>query len=247
MSMVETVLSMFLLAGIMLVIVNLFHASLRYQVRVESRGKMAMLATRTMNDVRAFAQNPANFNGGLSFYNGRTWTDPDLPDFTIRTDTVTTGRSIYSPCETLEVPWTTTGQARQMIRSVIPVRVRVSRQSDAVSLVGYIAEPVREPNLNLVISPLTVPPVNGGATFSLSVTAYDTSGLPIQDLFYDWDIDAGTGNATIQGSSPRDGRTVTIINSYDGAPAPGTISVDVQCRYKGQLLKGSIGPIDMLP
>ena len=109
MSLVEVVLSMFLLAGIMLVIVNLFHASLHYQVQVENRGKMAMLANRTMNDARAFAQSPANFGTGLSFYNGRTWTEPDQPEFTIRTDCVTMGRRCSIPCGPLRSicvrPW----------------------------------------------------------------------------------------------------------------------------------------------
>lgn len=247
MSLVETVLSMFLLAGIMLAIVNLFHASLRYQVRVENRGQMALLATRTINDIRAHAQSPANFNGGLSFYNGRTWTEPDLPGFTIRTQTVPAGRTIYSPCETLEVPWTASGQARQLDRSVVPVKVTVSYRTDSVSLVGYIAEPVRDPNTTLRIAPLAVPDVPAGATFSLTVTAVDTGGVIIRDLFFDWDVDAETGNATITSTSPRDGRTVTIINEYNGTTKPGTIRVTVKCRYRGLVLRGAIGPINMLP
>ena len=208
---------------------------------------MAMLANRTMNDARAFAQSPANFGTGLSFYNGRTWTEPDQPEFTIRTDCVTMGRRIYSPCETLEVPWTSTGQARRLDHSVIPLRVTVSYGGDSVALVGYIAEPVREPNTTLQITPLTVPDVPAGGTFSLSVTALDTSGLAIEDLFYSWSVEAQTGNATITGTSPRDGRTVTIVNQYNGAPVPGTIAVSVYARYKGQYLSGSLGPINMLP
>lgn len=247
MTLVETVLSMFLLVGVMLTIVNLFHASLRYQVRVENRGKMALLATRTIEDMRAYAQNPANFNGGLAFYNGRTWTEPDFPDFTIRTETVPTGRSIYSPCETLEVPWTPSGQARRLDNSVVPVKVSVSFRTDSVSLVGYIAEPARDPDPTLRITPLAVPDVPAGASFSLTVTAFDTGGVVMRDLFFDWDIDAETGNATITASSPRDGRTVTIINQYNGTTEPGTIRVTVKCRYRGQILRGAIGPINMLP
>lgn len=246
-SLVETVFSMFLLAGIMLVIVNLFHASLRYQVRVENQGKMTMLATRTLNDARAFAQTPVNFASGLSYYNGRTWTEPDMPEFSIRTDTVTTGRTIYSPCETLEVPWTTTGQARRLDHSVVPLRVTVTHASESISLLGYIAEPVREPNTDLEISPLTVPDVPAGGTFTLTVTARDTGGVPIEDLFYKWHVDSESGNATIVDTSPRDGRSVTIQHEYDGEPVPGTIRVNVYARYKGQYLSASLGPINLLP
>ncbi|MCE7872824.1 hypothetical protein DYH09_20910 [bacterium CPR1] len=222
----ETLMAIFLLLAGMLIVINLLHASLRHQARIEKRALSVQLAQLTLDRVRAWAwektAGTCNFHSNWAFYNGVTLTDPAYPGLTVQVDVSPGGRSLFSPASTLEQTYS--GLPRRMTRAVVPVRVRVSQSgSDSVTLLTYVGEPPLE------LAPLTITGAAGAlaqdASVTLQVSATDLAGNPVQGLSYFWSVEP-------TGPNPGLGTLVTDLDA-DGLPdRPRDGSqIDFQHRY----------------
>jgi hypothetical protein len=261
-SLAEAIMAIFVLLSGVVVMTRLFHTGLRYQSLVENQSIASMLAERQMERIRGWSR---NYHLAQPFTDwtlcpglGAPFTDPDFPNFQITVAAV--AHSIYSPCslfETLEDP----SDRRQISASVQRVSVQVQwgngLRHDVVSLV---AMPTGEP---AATNPVTVT-VGGSSTIPLgavrpvTVTAINSYGNPIPDLFYNYAVRPGpgdTGGGFGSVDSKRDGRSCVLRHCiYDGDATPnitgygvGICTLNALANYRGRMIQGSSAALEMQP
>lgn len=230
MTILETVMALFLLLVGMLLIGNLFLSGLRYTARVEKRAIAAVVAERKMAGLRAWARTPAgnlyNYDDWSSV-NGVTQADPQEANYQVKVDV--TPRQTFSPNTPMEAGYAAADQ-RKMPRSGQQVCVSVWELGDPTQIFrlwSIVGDPGRTPDPTdpLIITPSgTVPnPIHHGGTADFSVKAFDSGHNEVQDVFFSWYVVAHDGNGSIQSQS-RDGKTATFIHKITiqppGSPAP---------------------------
>ncbi len=105
-TLVETVISIFLLLCACLVVIALFHTSLRYSARILQQNAASVVAEKTLARVRAWARSRegVKFNfersSNWNVYNGDLQPDPEEASFHVRILAVP--HTIFSPCSELE-------------------------------------------------------------------------------------------------------------------------------------------------
>jgi Tfp pilus assembly protein PilV len=261
-SLLEAVVSLFLLLMCFLVVINLFHTGLGYGNRVQNQQLATTLAEGQLEAIRAWSGQlngtVYNFdNPGLAIYNTST-TDSQLGDFNITTTVTPT--TLYSSCSQLElgvVPSAPYVQPRTIRQGAQKVQVTVSwdQGSRQLSLVTLMARPIlyfQAPPLAINVT--TTGPTTLGHAASANFTAigYDSNNTPIADLFFVWDVYAVNATATL--TQARDGSIATLTNQiyippfsatqtppFLGVPAPvsGNLFVRATARYHGQTLSAN--------
>ena len=88
-SLIETTLAMFLLVAEVLVLMGMFHQGLRNQTRMIMRTRAVSVMERTMSEIRAWAQTPANYSSGWTPYKNVSRRDTQDPEFTVDTTAMT--------------------------------------------------------------------------------------------------------------------------------------------------------------
>ena len=243
-SLAETVVALFVLSSSVLVVLALFDSSLKEHRRAQKVAIAVMLADRIVDRIRAFARDPVHFATGWATYNGVTFSEPDEPAFSIRTDCVPAGRELLSPCETLEALYP--ADQRKLRTSVVPVRVRVSWEGGGpaceVSVVTELAEPPRVAQ-TIVLNRVGGPPdpVPAAAVVVYEAHLMDDAGAEIQDATFNWEVVGVTGNATLEtAGSTRDGRRQAVKHHFyeprtqTMKPRPGLCKVTARARYLGK-------------
>ncbi|MBS2037856.1 hypothetical protein JST97_22920 [bacterium] len=253
---------MFILLAGVTVMVRLFHTSLRYSTLVDNQSIATVLAERQMEKVRGWSR---TIHLTQPFSNwatcpglGMTSTDTDFPGFEIKVGA--TLQKIYSPCSLFESLFPASEQ-RTLNASTRKVTVSVywgdQLEYDLVSLVSIpTGEP---PNPATATVNAGTGTLSQGSRTSVSVSATNSLGQPLPDLFFNYIIQPGAGN-TGGGNGAldvaRDGRTVTMRHCiYDLAtPVPnitgygvGTCTVRVLALYRGKPVQGATANIDMQP
>ncbi|GMU56793.1 MAG: hypothetical protein AMXMBFR33_59390 [Candidatus Xenobia bacterium] len=239
-SLAELVLSFFLLAAGIIVVAQLFHASLRRNSDSAQQARACLIAAAKLAEVREWAA--ATGGGGYNYdnwgpYTNVTSNDPNEPMFqvTVRSAAHTVG----SPATELETPQTEPRTLTQSLRKVeITVAWGAGRTYRLVSLVG---DPARQLGANPVLVQATAGltnPVPYGATVSYRATLRDSFGNPIPEVGMLWGVEPGTGDGVLDWTH-RDGRTCRFLNRYylrDGTavPVPGTCWVRATSLYDGQ-------------
>lgn len=251
-SLLETVIALFLLVAEVLVLLGAFHQGVRHQARTTMQAQAVGVVQRTMSEVRAWARVPANFDSNWAVYNGATRQDAG---FTVQIECAPAGLALASPCNSLENPWTS--RAKVMRRSVVPVKVTATWDpSDSranVSVTSYIGEPPRAANPVLLITQTGGPssPVPQNGVMAFKVDARDASGNALQDLQFRWYVKPFTGNASVLDGGPRDGTTAEVKHAYiyNGITlhVAGTIQVECRTTYHGRELRGVTPPIMLAP
>lgn len=252
-SLIECIVSVFVLTVAMLLMVNLFHASLRYQRELEVRSQALLQANAKLAEIRAWARDPDNFASTWAPYRGTTFTDPLRPSMTLQVDCDPSGRPVYTPCQSLEAPFG--ADARILTRTLVPVRVTASwGGSGQLTVFTYVGQPV-PPVADRAASVLTMGAIAGpmasGATAPLTVTGVDGTGRPLNDMLYEWGVHSEGGNARIQPGTDRAGRTATLENLVQLSPVippfsvPGDIQVQARTRYHGTPIQTLSVPVNM--
>ena len=243
-SLLETVIAMFVLIGAVLVIVSLFHSSLRYSTMVESRQLATVVAEKKLAQIRAWSRQPTP--GGFNYDTIDTYPkgpapDPDYPAFTVTTEVKDQLQA--SPCTTAESLHG--ARARFMRQSVKLVRVTVSWHardpSKRVRLTSWVAEPPRGP-CTLVLSPASPPvpvprhdPPNSLGAVTFTVKAVDRNNRTIDDVFFNWSWKPGTGKGTLAVNN-RSGTSATFTNRISKDPfwTGGECTAAVRAVYCGR-------------
>ena len=240
----ETMVALFLLVGAIVLVTQLLNRSLSYGRRSEQRLQALMVADRTIAQIRAWGQTPANFRSSWAPWNGQIITDPLQPSYQVQITCDPTGRPLLSPCTGLEGGFG--AMAKVLNRSIVPVRVQVawgSGASDNVVLFSYVGAP----RYGLAATPtVSVTQIAGSLPLAESATAQyqaqlaDSTGTTLSDVTFQWEVIPLTGEATLlTGTDPRSGRTATVQSSYRLSTGisgfvPGNIGIRSLARYCGQ-------------
>lgn len=251
-SLLETVVAIFLLVGVLVVFARLIHTMLIYGVLAEQRSVASLAAQQKLEEIRDWANQGANFQGNWSTYDGQISTNPSFPGITLTCSVE--DHVLSSPCTELE---SKASRPRQIVRSCKKVQVVARWSQDRgnfLRLVTLMGAPPREPNLALSVTSAIPDPLAALASGTASVTATDTTGQPLYDLFYTWStlptgIDPGNGTATALDANAN---TAELRNQVLMPPAPpqvvsGTCSLGVTAVYRGRLLEGGTNAVNLLP
>lgn len=270
----EAIVSIFVMLAGLVVMVRLFHTSLRYQTLVDNQSTAVMLAEREMERIRGWSRRhhtspgaDLNFNNFLGdAYPAKTaYEDSDFPGFQIQS--VAVANAIYSPCSLFELLYP--AAERRVIRSSArKITVTVTWGWDPYSLAPLkheLASLVAWPTCRVPPSPPATATVTGagssipqGGPLPVTVSALNTDNHVLGDLFYGYIVQPGVGN---QGggfgsvSDERDGRAATLHNYIlSGAVPPvvtgygvGKCDLRARARYRGIIVEGVKTDIDMLP
>lgn len=251
-SLAETVLAVFILVGAMVVFALLMHSMLNYGTRSQQRAMAALAAQKRLEEIREWANTGNNFFSGWPS-DGQSTTDPTFPGITLLSEVE--DHTLRSPSTELE---SKSGSPREIVESCKKVRVTASWAQDdgrPLRLVTLMAAPNREPNPQLTLSGVVPASLAPGTSFTQGVTARDTSGNLLHDLFYQWSsLPTGTnpGNGTAV-SVTANGSTGRFTNEYqpqNGGPVltiSGTCTMGVIAYYRGRILQGVSGAFLLQP
>lgn len=247
-SLLEAIISIFILAGAILMSGALLQSSFQYQSRSKQRVEATVLAQRIMAEVKAWAWRQSggkyNFNTDWSPYRSAQRTEGG---FTIRIESSPGSVTLASPCTALEAHFGSEG--RSLNSSVVPVRVTIDwGTSETLSLLTYVGEPPR-------IADRVVVRQTGGSTgpngiSQFSARAFDAAGEEIPDMMFRWYLQP-TSATPGMGSllppwggqllppvpmGPRDGRTASVKNTFRREDGTWTVvggNVSVQAMVQG--------------
>ncbi|MEW6283188.1 MAG: hypothetical protein AB1758_31555 [Candidatus Eremiobacterota bacterium] len=260
-SLLETTMALFLLLVSVLLVVQLFHRALRYYQGSQREVLATRLAEKVQDEVRLWALDPDNFVSNWAAWRGVTRSDPDYPGMVATVDCSPPGRTVYSPCSSIESMFAP--DERTLDRSVMAVRVRVPwAPGRSVTLLTYCSEPARAPagDIEVVRGANPPDPIPQDGQVTLTARALDDRGRAIEDLTFRWYVSPislnpvppgpGPGNAIVTNEGSRDGRTCVVQHRYRYDPVTGAWShkagtIVVRCRavYRGKELWGESNPI----
>ncbi len=258
-TLVEALISIFLIIASFLIVATLFHTGLRYVHRIEARNLAVLLAERRIEEMRTHARNRTGTEYGFANFSTFTGvaTDPDFPGYEVSASVK--DLTVFSPSEGYEP----TSGTRTLSRSMKQVRVTVTwdQGTSNLSLITLIGEPAasaspprRFRNNNPIVVTPTAPPipplVAHDQDVPFRVVDYDQFDQPIEDLFFQWYIQPGDGNATTFQST--DGKTAfmrNVINIPAQPPAysGGQVVVVARAVFRGQEAFGYSPPVALQP
>ena len=250
-SLLETLISFFIVVAALLTMAQLFHTSLSHGTRVEERQIGSLLAQEKLEEIRAWAADPDNYEGSWGIYDNKTFVVPAYPAFTVRTTLV--DEVLASPSSLLEDNHPL-AERRLMASACKDVTVECwwgTQATERTTLVSRVARPARTfRNVNpIVITGAAPVPLPQDDTASFTVQGFDVNDNEIENLTFSWSVLPDSGNGSVVNES-RDGRSASIGNwlyAIDGVTrtyAPGKCELRVEARYEGRVEIESV-PIEM--
>jgi Tfp pilus assembly protein PilV len=239
-SMLETIIAFFIIVSALLVIAQLFHTSLKHGQITESRLIGATLCDRKLEEIRAWAGDPDNFEGSWVPYDNVTSTYPGFGNYRIRTTLSTP--ALWTPTSQLESVHPAVNQ-RTITKSTKGVTVECQwgpNANQTIKLVTLVAAPPRAWSSTLALE-ITGPgpnPLPRDATATYTVKGYDENNRELEDLTFNWVVVPMEGNG-VRASTRRNGKEATIGNWLYGLGGvriyrPGDVQFTVNARYNGQ-------------
>ena len=248
--MMETLIAIFIITFAVLEMAALFRSALDGAKRANKVAVATNLANKRMEEIVYWASYDNHFaNWGP--IDGAQSSDSHYPDFVVSSDSEPVTQ--FSPCTLTEERFPA-GQQRTLSKAARNVRVRVTwppsdsrNKVEVYTLVGAPPVVLDEVDIN---EPIPNPVGPFGSSLNLTVYGLDEDGNKIPDLFFDWSLAAGTGNAELLPS--RDGRSATLrdqaynpgTETYEAAP--GNATLRVRATYMG-LSKNRNRRIELAP
>jgi hypothetical protein len=228
-TLVETVVSLFIITGCLLIIIKMIFSGADVQRRAGFNEKAAMIGERHLGRLRTWASDPNNF------YNAALWAtvapatksaDSDHPEFTVTIQAVK--QPLYSPCEQAEARFASPTEERRVLKdSYYKVQVSVAwapvadkNQLTLVTLIGAPDHPVH----HVETTTSDAGPLARDEEANLTVKALDANGNVIPDHFWSWSQQPATGVGSV-GSFPaleRSGATAKYKHFYRTATVSGS-------------------------
>jgi hypothetical protein len=197
----------------------LLAASLRFQTTIQEETLGLSLARKTLDEVRAWARVPANYDSASwSVYNTTMAADPDYPGFSTVVNVEAPGAlPLFSPCTAFESALPVPQQrvmptARAVIQVVVTWSDPVGRN---VTLVTQVGRPAGGPLTNVTVSrsagPADPVPENDIVNFVAQPT--DAGGNLMPDVLCEWWVVSEGGSASITTTNgPLDSSDVNVTN-----------------------------------
>ncbi|MEW6278575.1 MAG: hypothetical protein AB1758_08145 [Candidatus Eremiobacterota bacterium] len=243
-------IGIFILVAAMIVFITLMHTMMRLSVRAQQRALAALAAENKLEEIRDWADTGTNFQGSWSNWDAKDFTDPSFPGLRIRTEVA--DATLFSPCSEFEASYV---DQRTLTRSCKKVKVTVRWDNDGgrpLSLLTLFGAPPRDPDANLLVAaknPPTPASLTRTSSFTLLATARDTSGQPIEDMFFQWftqPTSTNPGNGTVTPST-RDGREAVFVHQYGSFYIDGLCRVGASATYRGRALTGTTTDVQLIP
>lgn len=243
-------MALVLLAGCLLLVSAIMQRTSQYQRRSESLLEAAGYADQVMDDVRQWARNPVNYDGGWSSWQGRSLDSATFPGMKALVNVQTSGLTLYSPDYESEQLYRLAGKTvRELPQAYVLVRVRAGRDLSSptgrVDVYTMVASPSPQTGGSIVISGGTTLAPNGEEYYT--ATAYDGSGRELPQCCFDWHVHGRGGWASSDVVS-RDGRRLWVKHDQTrwddvletDVAASGPIEVEAQARVMGKLITGTL-------
>jgi type II secretory pathway pseudopilin PulG len=246
-SLLETLLSLFVLLSTFVIVLSLLFRSSDYLVNVERKVVAVTFAETVLEDIKAWAKDYSNYSGDWSAWNDTTLAE--YPGYRAQVTAVTP--TVANPCGQLELGKPAAEQTL-MLDSYRDLTLTVRFDgSTQLTLQTRLAEPARP------IKEVSVSAVTGGGSIGRgSQAAYraillDSANLEISDVSFRWSVEPITGNGTAITQEP-DTALADLKNAYIGNDGvsrfvPGTCRLRAVARYRGIEYVGLSPEVVLLP
>lgn len=248
-TMMETVLGLFLLVSAFTFVAGLYNHSLGHLQKVERNAYAAQFSRSVFSELRAWAREPGNYLGSWP----TTLTDPDYPGFEARL--TVSDVELMSACTDFE---STIPSPQQVLMTSSCRRVQAQilfEGSQVFTVTSLIKEPERTPSdtTPVVVSARgALPtPLDREATIEFEARLLDESGAEIPDVHFSWSVEPIDGNATIK-EVARNGTVATFENVYilrrgSRIFTGGKCKVAASVQYFGETYRGTSEEIELSP
>jgi len=242
-SLIETVLAVFVLLVVFLIFGTLLQWVLSSSRRGDEMATAARLAENRLAELRDWSFQP---NGSSDNFRAGAWgalATPVEAESGYRTSVALVASQCYAPTTNLESAF---ANPRTMSSACKRVRVRVQWGNQSYDLYSQLTAPPVTPkqplssNIQVTITGGTT--LASGASIVLTAQARDVNDSPIEDLVYQWTVlpESGTGSLA---ELDRNGRQVRFTNNNPLTVNSSTLKVAVQATYRGVVLEGVSGTI----
>jgi hypothetical protein len=256
-SLAETLIGMFLLAGGGFACVTLMLRASRIQTQTMVALEGARLAEQCQQQVRVWGQDPARFLTG-TLYNDLNLADPAWNGYTVRIRMATTSQAVLSPNTGMESGFAGSRRLLPQTQRNFTVEVRWGTNAQqAVVLASSLGAPVRPVR---AVRPVQFTQLSGSASMlaeavsSFRVALFDNLNQEIPGVTFHWQVlpefvpSSTAGLGSLDQSLDRSGHQVYFIHHYyAGDPALPNVSgwcrLRAQCRYGGKVYVYDTDPI----
>lgn len=252
-SLLETVIGLFLMVLLMLGSLRLFDAGLYYSSQAQQSVTAVRVAQNVLQEIRIWARTPTA--GGLEWDDWSYWDGYDAMDATesgYRVRVSVVDRELKSPSAEMEESFPL-GEQKILADSCKTVEILVSWSDDSkeYTLTSLVSEPARPLPITVEVTPVgALAALNRDATADFRVRALDADGVVIDDLFFEWNVKPSTTNGGI--TQTRSGETSTFIHAVAVPNLPtlytqGNCVVEASTIYHGRPAKGESDPFVLNP
>lgn len=246
----EAIVAIFLLTGGALACFTLLIQAFRYQGKSNRIAGATLFAEQSLENVRLWALEPANFDSDWAIYNNGVFTSPSYPGLECR---ITTSALLATP---------RLSAGHRVVRAEVG-----PSQKTILSMSTQIATPLRFP---LDPDPVRITNLGGlteldrNANCSFEAYLLDSNSRVIPGLRFQWDVVAvppipapppapppnPPGRGTVESTSPNQALLTHVV--YGPTPPnpnleyyPGPVGVRASCRYRGKLYQGDSSPVEL--
>jgi type II secretory pathway pseudopilin PulG len=247
-SLLETVIALFILVSAFAIVATLFFRSNRALVQIEEKAVAVAFAETVLDDIRVWARDPIHFATGWG-----TWSDVQMSEFpNCRARVTAVTPSTYTPCTQLE-SGKPAPQQREMLSTFRDLEIVVEYQDREVfRLHTRIAEPDRRADSVEVVLLSGSSSLGAWDTATYQARLIDDTGNVIEDVSFHWSmLPDEKGNGTVRGlnTSYAEGQVTNVFRGFDGVDRQitGPCRAEAVARYRGLEISGQSELMDMLP
>lgn len=245
-TLLETLIALFVLLSAFVIILSLFLKSTDYQVNVETKVFSVAFGETVLDDIKVWASDYTNYSGDWSSWNSVTL--PEYPGYEARVAVVQP--SVPDPCSALEAG------------KPVPEQVVMNDSFRDLTLVVFhnggeqtqihtrLAEPERRIQ-EIKVEALGGTSIAPNTESNFKATMLDSNNEPVEDIVFRWTLEAVTGNGSVRPQIP-DSSVGIVRNAYVGFDGltrivPGTCRLVASARYRGREYFGEYEFVEFLP
>lgn len=246
-SLLETLIALFILLSAFTIILSLFLRSTDHQVNVQTKVFSVAFAETLLDDIKVWAADYDNFSGDWTSWSSVTL--PEYPGYEAKVEVIKP--RVPDPCTLLESDKPVADRTI-MTESFRDITLVVFHEDvEQLSLQTRLAEPARE------IKEVKIESRSGGTSLApfaeaeLEAMLLDTNDKVVSDVVFRWTVDSVTGNGSVSPQAS-DSSIGIVKNAYIGMDGltrivPGTCRVSASARYRGREYTGSFEFMELTP
>lgn len=246
MTILETLIALFVLLSAFVIIVSLFFKSTEYQVNVETKVFSVVFGETVLDDIKVWATDYDNYSGDWS-----SWSSVTLPEYSgYEAQVIAVQPSVADPCTSLEDGKPVADRVL-MNDSFRDLTITILHNGgEQLKLHARITEPPR------TIQEIKVEALGGTSILpntesTFKATMLDDANRPVEDIVFRWTLEAVTGNGSVRPQVP-DSSVGVVKNAYIGFDGltrivPGTCRLIASARYRGREYFGEFDYVEFLP